>query len=205
MIFFIAGLQMPPNPALADILLKFQVQLNQLMPNAVISSFGGVLSGDAFAKRYELHYQPKMMEIDRGVVFVQFGCLNFHAKRSRDGGPKLSLTIKNKCSTGWRKPWFYCRVPCHRSSEGGKSVFALCSRMSVLDYEVEPLVDCPDTDVNNVAFIWATTTLRGHAAAEEFLACGMYPLSVGFGFKNVIDDTTTMSMVVVPLPIFPSS
>jgi hypothetical protein len=33
--FFIAGLQMPPHPALADILLKFQVQLHQLMPTVV--------------------------------------------------------------------------------------------------------------------------------------------------------------------------
>jgi hypothetical protein len=33
--FFVAGLRMPPHPALADILLKLQVQLHQLMPNAI--------------------------------------------------------------------------------------------------------------------------------------------------------------------------
>jgi hypothetical protein len=31
----------------------------------------------------------------------------------------------------------------------------------------------------------------------------VYPLSVGFGFKGVIDDTIVMSKVVVPLPVFP--
>jgi hypothetical protein len=35
--------------------------------------------------------------------------------------------------------------PCLRSFEGGKSVYALHSRMSVLD--------CPDDDINDVAFI----------------------------------------------------
>jgi hypothetical protein len=57
-----------------------------------------VPSDDAFAKRYELHYQPKRVEIDKGSLFTQYRCLNFHAKW--DGGPKLSLTVKNKWSSG---------------------------------------------------------------------------------------------------------
>jgi hypothetical protein len=101
--FFVAGLRMPPHPALVDILLKFQAQLHQLMPNAiaqlskyfwVVGSFKGVPEGNAFVKWYELHYQPKKVDIPEGEMFAQYGYLNFHAKR--DGGPKLSLTIKNK-------------------------------------------------------------------------------------------------------------
>jgi hypothetical protein len=89
---------MPPHPALADILLKFQVQLHQLTPNAVtqlskcfwvIGSFRGVPSSEAFAKRYKLQYHPKRMEFDGGAVYMQFGCLNFHAKRSKDSRSKL--------------------------------------------------------------------------------------------------------------------
>jgi hypothetical protein len=33
--FFVAGLRMPPHPALANILLKFQAQLHQLTPNTI--------------------------------------------------------------------------------------------------------------------------------------------------------------------------
>jgi hypothetical protein len=33
--FFVAGLRLPPHPALADILLHFQAQLHQLTPNAI--------------------------------------------------------------------------------------------------------------------------------------------------------------------------
>jgi hypothetical protein len=60
-----------------------------------------VASGDAFAKRYELHYQPKLVEIFEGILFAQYGYLNFHAERY--GGPKLSVAIKNKWSSGWMK------------------------------------------------------------------------------------------------------
>jgi hypothetical protein len=63
--FFVADLSMPSHSTLADILLKFQAQLHQLMPNAiaqfskyvwVVGSFGGVPEGNTFAKRYVLHY-----------------------------------------------------------------------------------------------------------------------------------------------------
>jgi hypothetical protein len=95
------------HSALADILLKFQAQLCELTLNAiaqlskyfwVVSSFRGMSSGDVFAMQYELHYQSKRMEIDEGSLFTQYGCLNFLAKAN--GGPKLSLTIKNKWSSG---------------------------------------------------------------------------------------------------------
>jgi hypothetical protein len=75
--------------------------------------------------------------------------------------------------------------------------------MNVLDYEVEPLVDCVDTDMNVVAFIRATTMIRHRDAVKDFLACGMYPFSAGFGFKGVTDGTTTVLKVVVPLLVFP--
>jgi hypothetical protein len=67
--------------------------MHQLTPNDIIQlskyfwavgSFGGVPSGSSFASRYELHYQPKTVETLEGNQIVQYGCLNFCAKR--DGG-----------------------------------------------------------------------------------------------------------------------
>jgi hypothetical protein len=60
-----------------------------------------------------------------------------------------------------------------------------------------------DSNINDVAFVQATTMIGGRDIIKEFLACRMYPLLVGFGFKNVTDGTTAMSKVVVPLPVFP--
>jgi hypothetical protein len=62
-----------------------------------VGSFEGVPLGNAFVKRYELHYQWKTMETLVGYQIAQYGCLNFHAKR--DGSPMLSLAIKNKWSS----------------------------------------------------------------------------------------------------------
>jgi hypothetical protein len=94
--FFYACLRMPPNPILTDILLKFQVQLHQLTPNTVgqlskyiwaVVSFRGVPSTDGFTKRYELHYQPKKMSVDRKEMLAPYGCINFHVKLSGSNAP----------------------------------------------------------------------------------------------------------------------
>jgi hypothetical protein len=207
--FFVTGLRMPPHLSLVDILLYFQTQLHQLMPNAItqlsksffaVGSFGGEPSGNAFVKRYELHYQPKTMETPEGDRIAQYGCLNFHAKR--DGSSKLSLTIKNKWSSGWTKSWFYCQMPCWWSSKGGKSVHALHSWMSELDYAVEPKVECLDNDPNDAAFIQATATIRGRDAFEEYVACKMYQLAAGFGFESVPLGMTPVLKVDTALPLF---
>jgi hypothetical protein len=106
--FFAAGLRMPPHPVLTDILVKFRVQLHQLMPNAfaqfskyfwAVMSFGGKPIGDGFVKCYELYYQPKKVGADGGEKYQQFGCINFHGRQG--SGVKLILMIKNKWSAGW--------------------------------------------------------------------------------------------------------
>jgi hypothetical protein len=140
------------------------------------------------------------METPEGSRIVQYICLNFHAKR--DDSPKLSLAIKNKWSSGWIKSWFYFRVPCWRSSEGGKSVHALHTWMSELDYAAEPEVECLDDDPNEAAFIWATATIEGRDAVKEYVACKMYLLAVGFGFESVPLGMTLVSKVEIPLPLF---
>jgi hypothetical protein len=75
--------------------------------------------------------------------------------------------------------------------------------MRVLDYTMDPEVDCLDSDVNDAAFVRATTTIGGRDAAEEFLACGVYPLLADFDFMNVSIGVTAMSEVEMVLPVFP--
>jgi hypothetical protein len=80
----------------------------------------------------------------------------------------------------------------------GESVYALRSHMSALDYVMEPPIACPDTDANDVAFVGATSMIRGRNTVEEFLAYGMHPVSANFGFKEIVDGGTPMSKLVVP-------
>jgi hypothetical protein len=207
--FFVAGLCMTLHLALADILLHFQGQLHELTTKAIaqlskyfciVGSFGGVPSGNAFAKWCELHYQPKTVQTPEGDRIAQYGCLNFHAKRY--GSPKVSFAITNKWSSGWTKSWFYCRVPCRWSSEGGKSVHALHSQMSVLDYAIEPKVECLDNDPNDAAFVRATATIGGRDGVEDYVACKLYPLAASFVFESVPLGMTPVSKVDTPLPLF---
>jgi hypothetical protein len=75
--------------------------------------------------------------------------------------------------------------------------------MSAPDYVVEPDVECPDDDPNDVAFVRATATIRGQDAIEEFMACKMYPLASGIGFKGVTIGMTHVSKDWTLLPVFP--
>jgi hypothetical protein len=107
--FFTTGLRMPPHAVLADILLKFQIRIHQVTPNAIVqlskyiwavTCFGGVSSTEGFMKRYELYYQPRKIDVG-GVEFLpQYGCLNFHAKRGGQRA-KLTVAVKNKWSGAW--------------------------------------------------------------------------------------------------------
>jgi hypothetical protein len=178
-----------------DILHKFCVQLHQLTANTIVQlskyfsvvlSFGGVPSSNGFAKCYMLHYQQKKFEDDEGVMFQQFGCVNFHERHYQGSGAKLTHAVKNKWSTGWMKAWFYCKVSAHVCPQGGKSGHGLRSHLCGLDFRMEPLVDCPDDDLGDVTFVKVAGSFRGRDVVEEYLACGMHPLSANVSFEGQI-------------------
>jgi hypothetical protein len=77
-------------------------------------------------------------------------------------------------------------------------MYALHSWMSELDYAIEPEVECPDNDPNDIAFIRATTTIGGCDVVEEYTACKIYPLSASFGFESVPFGMTPVSKVETP-------
>jgi hypothetical protein len=118
-------------------------------------------------KRYELHYQPKKMTIDRAEVLAQCGSINFHGKCSRSQGAKLTVVVKNKWSRGWMHARFYYMVPLLQSSSPlqGKSVY--------------------------LAFVHAASLIGGQDVVEEYLACGMFPLSASFRFSEIADRGET--------------
>jgi hypothetical protein len=79
---------------------------------------------------------------------------------------------------------------------------ALHSRMSELNYAVEPEVECPNKDPNDDVFVRATATIEGRDAVEEYVVCKMYLLTVGFGFESVPLGMIPVSKVETPLPLF---
>jgi hypothetical protein len=66
--FFTAGLRLPAHRFVAEVLQRFEVQVHQLTPNAVVAlakyvwaatSYGGQPSVEVFTKHYCLHWQKK--------------------------------------------------------------------------------------------------------------------------------------------------
>jgi hypothetical protein len=74
---------------------------------------------------------------------------------------------------------------------------ALHLRMSELDYVVELKVECLNNDRNGTAFIWATATIGGHDAVEEYVVCKICWLRL----QNVALGMIPTLKVETPLPL----
>jgi hypothetical protein len=127
------------------------------------------------------------MDVGGAEMQARFGCINLHMKRGNHQA-KLTVALKNKWPVAWPQAWFYCKVSLIRcSSPGrGKGVYALHSYMTDLCFMTDPPFDCPD-EVSDAAFVMATRTIRGWDTVEEYVACGLLPLSVSFDVGEVVD------------------
>jgi hypothetical protein len=75
--------------------------------------------------------------------------------------------------------------------------------MTELDFVMEPPFECPDDEAGDVAFIKATHTIGGWDAVVEYMACGLFPLSVSFDLGEIAYGETPVSKLTVPMPDFP--
>jgi acetylornithine deacetylase/succinyl-diaminopimelate desuccinylase-like protein len=80
--FFTVGLRLPAHRFVAEVLQRFEVQVHQLTPNAMVAlakyvwaatSYGSQPSVEVFAKNYCLHWQKRNI----GNKIAQFGSCTF--------------------------------------------------------------------------------------------------------------------------------
>jgi hypothetical protein len=118
---------------------------------------------------------------------------------------KLTVVVKNKWFGGWTQAWFYCKVPLlwSPSPAWDKGIYALHSYMTDLDFMMEPMFQCPNNDASDVAFVRVMHTISSRDTVEEYMACGLFPLSANFDLGEVVEGETLMSKLVVPMPTFP--
>jgi hypothetical protein len=69
----------------------------------------------------------------------------------------------------------------------GKGIFVLHRDMSALDFAVEPSFECANDNASDVTFVNATCSIGSRDAVEEYLACGLLPLST-----SVKNNTTSI-------------
>jgi hypothetical protein len=167
-----------------------------------VTSCGGHPNADVFTHHHELHYQNKKIHLEGSETkfVVQFGCISFHPSRFGNRA-RLTLTTRNKWTSGWDGHWFYCKVP---SAEGkdfkGLRTYPLSSRMIRLTYEADVSSSCDPKDADFKAFVDATSLIGGRDAVEEFLACGLSPLGHRFGF-SVETKESPLSKIILPMPL----
>jgi hypothetical protein len=107
--------------------------------------------------------------------------------------------MQNKWTSGWDGNWFYSRVPTEQLVDTrGKGSYLLNSTVTRLDHMVEAPSECGPEDTNFAAFVEVTSIIRGRDAMEEFLACGLWPLSEKFGFP-VERRESPLSKVMAPV------
>jgi hypothetical protein len=111
--FFAAGLHLPAHRFVGEVLRRFNVQIHQLTPNAVVAlskyvwattSYGGQPSVEVFAKYYCLHWQKRMI----GDEVAQFGSCTFMPKTGKTTMEVVELVpcTRNKWGN-WNEFWFY--------------------------------------------------------------------------------------------------
>jgi hypothetical protein len=111
--FFAAGLRLPAHRFVGEVLRRFNVQVHQLTPNAVVAlskyvwattSYGGQPLVEVFAKYYCLHWQKRMI----GNKIAQFGSCTFTPKTGKTSMEVIELVpcARNKWGNWWEF-WFY--------------------------------------------------------------------------------------------------
>jgi hypothetical protein len=94
--FFVAGLCLPTHRFVAEVLQRFEVQVHQLTPNAVVAlakyvwavtSYGDQPSVEVFAKNYCLHWQKRKI----GNKIAQFGSCTFTPRTGKTSAEVVEL------------------------------------------------------------------------------------------------------------------
>jgi hypothetical protein len=126
--FFVAGLRLPSHRFVVEVLWRFEVQIHQLTPNAMValakyvwavSSYGGEPSVEVFVKNYCLHWQKRKI----GGKIAQFGSCTFTPRTGKTTTEVIEIVpcAKNKWGKWWEF-WFYVApgdveglpsLPCH--------------------------------------------------------------------------------------------
>jgi hypothetical protein len=184
--FFTAGLRLPAHRFVAEVLRRFEVQVHQLTPNAMVAlakyvwaatSYGGQPSVEVFAKHYCLHWQKRKI----GHKIAQFGSCTFTPRTGKTSMEVVELVpcARNKWGNWWDF-WFYI-------SEGevedhpGLPVAIMCSHY----YVAYPQFEVAEDDEDEVALRSAARMSSGRDLVEEFIGYGVWPLAHGWALGEV--------------------
>jgi hypothetical protein len=184
--FFTAGLRLPLHHFVAEVFQRYDVQIHQLTPNAVVAlvkyvwavtSYGGEPSMEVFAKNYCLHWQKRKIE----SKIAQFGSCTFTPRTGKTSAEVVELVpcARNKWGN-WYDYWFYVAGG-EVEDLPGLPAAVMCSHC----YVVFPPFEVADDDRDKGALRCATRMSSGHDLVEEFIGYGVWPLAHGWALGEV--------------------
>jgi hypothetical protein len=152
--FFTAGLRLPAHRFVSEVLQRFEVQVHQLTPNAVVAlakyvltmtSYGGQPLVEVFAKQYCPHWQKRKI----GHKIAQFGSCTFTPKSGKTSMEVVELVpcARNKWGNWWDY-WFYV-LEAEVEDHPGLPAAIMCSHY----YVMYPPFDVAEDD-ENVGALW---------------------------------------------------
>jgi hypothetical protein len=184
--FFIAGLRLPAHRFVSEVLQKFEVQVHQLTPNAVVAlakyvwattSYGGQPSVEVFAKHYCLHWQKRRI----GHKITQFGSCTFTPKSGKTSMEVVELVPCARNMWGnWWDYWFYVSEA-EVEDRPGLPAAIMCSHY----YVGYPPFEVAEDDENERALRIAARRSSGRDLVEEFIGYGVWPLVHGWTLGEV--------------------
>jgi hypothetical protein len=184
--FFAAGLRLPAHRFVGEVLRRFNVQIHQLTPNAVVAlskyvwattSYGEHPSVEVFAKYYCLHWQKRMI----GDKVAQFGSCTFTPKTGKTSMEVVELVPCARIKWGnWHEFWFYVAEDTVEDHPG-LPVAEMCSHY----YSAYPPFEVAEEDADEGALRCAAGLSSGRDLVEEFVAYGVWPLAHGWALGEV--------------------
>jgi hypothetical protein len=170
----------------SEVLQKFEVQVHQLTPNAVVAlakyvwattSYGGQPSVEVFAKQYCLHWQKRKI----GQKIAQFGSCTFTPKSGKTSMEDVELVpcAWNKWGNWWDY-WFYVSEA-EVEDHPGLPAAIMCSHY----YVAYPSFEVAEDDENERALRIAARSSSGRDLVEEFIGYGVWTLAHGWALGEV--------------------
>jgi hypothetical protein len=201
--FFTIGLRLPAHRFVGEVMRRFEVQVHQLTPNAVVAlakyvwaatSYGGQPSVEVFAKNYCLHWQKRKI----GNKVAQFGSCTFTPRTGKTSAEVVELVpcARNKWGNWWDY-WFYVSGS-EVEDVLGLPVAVMCSHCYVAFPQFEVVEDDEDEGARCAACMSS-----GRDLVEEFIGYGVWPLAHGWVLGEVCPrQMPTLGQQLVRSPAF---
>jgi hypothetical protein len=202
--FFIAGLRLSAHRSVAEVLQRFEVQVHQLTPNAVVAlakyvwavtSYGGQPSVEVFAKNYCLHWQKRKI----GSKIAQFGSCTFTPRTGKTSAEVVELfpCASNKWGNWWDY-WFYVS-----GSKVEDLPWLPAAVMRSHFYVPFPPFEVAEDDEDEGALRCAARMSSGRDLVEDFISYGVWPLAHGWVLGEVCPrQMPTLGQQLVQSPAF---